>query len=272
MPIVGRASILGWRTSLVASVLISVILLSAGFLVLLRLPSYNPYTFEEDFSRPLDPDTWETIGTGTMTIGGDGLTLQSHTGETYALRRYLWAQPRWEAPGETRLVGSVNLKFRFNGYSNNASAYVILETDAIRLGLSGSSVLVDAKLWSSGGIHRVAAFEVGRWYSIEIIDGIDKIEVKLNGSTVWNWTGIWRLTWVATGNLEPVAFGSEVGGSVTIAKLTCLCQPAAGSGPPSPVGQLDVLKHDNERRTRDNWSVFLLIVRDSGDSFEIYKS
>lgn len=212
-----------WRGSFVA-VCLSAILLVAGFLLLVDLPSYNPYTFQEDFHGSLDPSIWETVGSGQSAIGSDGLTLQSKTSQSYALRRYLWTQPKWLAPPEPRLLGMVGLRFRFNGYLSGATAYVILETNSIRLGLSGSSVVFEDK--RTAGSNAVADFDMGSWYSIEIVHSNDGVQLKLDDLAIWGSPGVFDLTWIAVGNLQPAAFGRNVGGSATVAELACLCHPA----------------------------------------------
>ena len=217
-----------WMLSLVASLLASVILLYAGTILLLSLPSYNPYSFHETFSSPLDASFWETVGSGTISIQDGGLTLQSNTGKAYALRRYLWTQPRWESTSEVRVLGVVGLKFRLNNYAKNASAYVILETDTLRLGLSDSKIVVQEV--RTGRSDTIAEFATGNWYQMEIRYSENVVEVDIDGADVWNSTspqatGFGYPAWVVIGNLQTKAFGSNVGGSVTVANLTCLCRP-----------------------------------------------
>ena len=76
----------------------------------------------------MNENYWETVGTGNSTIENDSLTLQSNTGGAYAFRRYVWTQPRWNGPREVGVLGDVELRFRFNGYSKNAASFVVLET------------------------------------------------------------------------------------------------------------------------------------------------
>jgi hypothetical protein len=217
-----------WKLLLVASLLVSVIMLYAGTVVLLGLPSYNPYSFRETFNGPLDANFWETVGTGTSTIADDGLTLQSKTSEAYALRRYLWTQPRWNGPWEVRVLGDVGLRFRLNDYSKDASAYVILETDTLRLGLLGSKIVVQEV--RTGRSSNVTDFVAGNWYRVELGYNGSAVMIDVDGAAVWNSTrsqaaGFGYRAWIAVGNLQPKAFGRSAGGSVTVADLTCLCRP-----------------------------------------------
>ncbi len=217
-----------WKLWLVASILVSVIVLSVGTVVLVGLPSYNPYSFRETFTGPLDENFWETVGTGTSTLGNDGLTLQSKTGEAYALRRYLWTQPKWNGPYEVRVLGDVGLGFRLNNYTKGASAYVILETDTLRLGLLGSKIVVQEV--RTGRSSNVTDFAAGNWYQVQLRYNGSAVVINIDGAAVWNSTrsqaaGFGNRAWIAVGNLQPKAFGGNVGGSVTVADLTCFCRP-----------------------------------------------
>lgn len=214
-----------WAEALSVSALLSVILFGAGFFLLANLPSYNPYYFREDLNGPLSSNSWETVGSGSLSTGNDGSTLQSSAGQTFALRRYLWTEPKWQgAFSEASVLGTVAVKFRLNAYAQGALAYVILETDSFKLGLSESSIVFEDK--TTGKIDAIGNSTVGAWHSVEIRDTVSGIDVVLDGSVIWSSRQPARLTWVALGNLQSTAFDNTVGGSVTFAEVACLCYPA----------------------------------------------
>ena len=217
-----------WKLWLVASLLASMIILYAGTALLASLPSYNPYSFRETFNGSLDPNSWETVGTGNSTVESDGLTLQSKTGGAYAFRRYVWTQPRWNGPWEVGVLGDVGLRFRFNGYSKDAASFVVLETDTLRLGLSGSKIVVqDIR---TGRSSNITDHVTGKWYRVELKYTESAVIINIDGAVMWNAArsqaaGVGYRAWIAVGNLQPKAFGGNVGGSVTLADFACACRP-----------------------------------------------